>query len=318
MSQLLTPVLSRWEVDPPTIHAREARDELKLVFGALRDRSILRQTTPAGSIDCTECGERREVRYITDASGEKQGYICCSDCGVSSVPPGATERWNVDTKAFLSAAFAGVNASLQERVAGQLWQVGKANWAGRSREVWFVRAFRRGRVADALKVLEGRPKAILFAPTEAGAERWRDATANLVIAMESALAMVDGAIHLDVDYVEGRIVDAGMGPDAASPSRTKRRASRSANIELLKNAMIEHLRAARDHAYAAKERTGQPELLPRPLRKDLGVLTGLKKDQVTKCFQDADAAELNLYWEIAADLDQIMRWKGPVKRGRAS
>jgi len=258
------------------------------------------------------------VEYVTDKAGDRHGYIHCRECGVAEVQAESLERWNIDTKAFLVAAFAGVNASLQERVAGQLWQVGKATWAGRSREVWFVRAFRRGRVADALKVLEGRPKAILFAPTEAGAERWRDATANLVIALESALTFAGGAICFDADYVEGRIVDAGMGPDAPPPTRTKMRASRAANIESLKQEMIKHLRAARDHAYETKERTGEPALLPRPLRKDLGALTGLKKDQVTKCFQDAEARELNLYWDIAADLDQIMRWKGPVKRGRAS
>lgn len=318
MSQLLRSILSRWEVDPPAIGADEAHGDLASIFETLREREILRPTTPAGSCTCSDCGERCRVEYIADTSGRMHGYIHCRDCSVAEVPAAALQRWLIDSPTFLSSVFCQLNLSVRQRVAGQLWHVGKANWVGRSREVWFARAFRRGHVADALKVLEGRRKSILFAPTEIGAERWRDATANFVIALESALAVVDGAIHLDIDYVEGRIVDAGMGPGAASPPRTKRRASRSANIELLKKAMIEHLLAARDHAYTTKKQTGQPGLLPRPLRKDLGALTGLKKDQVTKCFQDDDAAELNLYWETANDLDQIMRWKGPVRRGRAS
>lgn len=139
-----------------------------------------------------------------------------------------------------------------------------------------------------------------------------------MVALESTLSIVDHAIHFDVDYVEGRIVDAGMGADAPSKPRTKKRATRAANIELLEREMIKHLQAARDHAFDTLDRTGRPALLPRPLRKDLGMLTGLKKDQVTKCFQDPDARELNLYWEVATDLEKIMQWRGPIKRGRTS
>lgn len=318
VSDLLSPVLSRWELNPPAIYAREAYNDLRNIFGILRTRSIVRQTANSPSVDCTQCGEMCEVKYLSNTEGNLRGFICCPHCGIDRVPPRATERWEIDTSAFLAVAFAGVHLFPQERVAGQLWHVGKATWAGRSREVWFARAFRRDGVSDSLKALQGRPKAILFAPTEMGAERWRDAAENLVIALESTLSIVDDAIHFDADYVEGRIVDAGMGPDAVSKPRAKRRGERTAKIELLEQEMIKHLRAARDHAFDTLERTGQPELLPRPLRKDLGALTGLQKYDVTKCFQDSQARELNLYWDFALDLDQIMRWKGPVKRGRAS
>lgn len=221
----LTPILSRWELDPPVLCAREAYGELRYVFTVLREHAIVRQTTGAGSVDCADCSQSCQVRYIADASGEMQGYICCSDCGLARIPPHATERWKIDTGAFLAAAFAGVNGSVQERVAGQLWQVGKATWSGRSREVWFARTFRGGRVSDALKVLEGRPKAILFTPSETGAERWQDATENLVIALESTLFLDAMTIRFDNEYVESRIIDAGMGPDAA-PTPCDDRASR--------------------------------------------------------------------------------------------
>ena len=317
-SDLLSRVLCRWELNPPAIYAQEAYNQLRNVFGVLRAQSIVRQTANTPSVDCTQCGELCEVNYLSDTAGNLRGLICCPYCGIDRVPPRATERWKIDTGAFLAVVFTGVHLAPQERVAGQLWQVGKATWAGRSREVWFARAFQRDGVSDSVKALQGRPKAILFAPTETGAERWRDATNNLVIALESTLAIIEDAIHFDVDYVEGRIVDAGLGPDTAPQPRAKKRASRAANIELLEKEMIKHLQAARDHAFDTLERTGQPELLPRPLRKELGALTGLKKDQVTKCFQDAAARELTLYWDVAADLEQIMKWRGPVKRGRAS
>lgn len=318
MSLRLTPVLSRWEIDPPTIYAHEACHELNSVFGALRDQSILRQTTPTGWMDCTECGQRRKVRYIADASGEMQGFICCSDCGVTSVPPLALARWEIDTIAFLSAVFAGVNLSVQQRVAGHLWQVGKANWAGRWRDVWFVRAYRRDDVVVAVKELSRRPKAIVFAPTEAGAGRWQEAIGNLVIALESSISFDGDAIILDVGYIESRIVDAGMGGDATPKRRPKKRASRAANIELLKKEVILHLRAAEDHAFAKKDQTGEPELLPRPTQKALGERVGLSESDVSRCMKDPDARELQLYWTTALDLDQIMSWKGPITKGRKS
>lgn len=194
--------------------------------------------------------------------------------------------------------------------------MGRATWAGRSREVWFVRAFRRAYAGDATKVLQGRPKAIVFAPTETGAARWQAATGNLVIALESALSLADGSLAFDLPYVEGRIIDAGLGPEATPKRRTKKRADRAAKIELLKKELIRHLQAARDYAFDTLDRTGEPQLLPRPLRKELGALVGLRSYEVTKCFQDPEARELNLYWEIAVDLGQIMAWKGPIKRGR--
>ena len=314
MPHLLSPVLSRWEVDPPAIQAAEAYGGLREVFGILRGQALVRPMAPAGAADCTECGQRCPVDYIPDRNGGQAGFIHC-DCGIAPVPDHLLRRWQIDTRALLAAVFSGIRLSVDERVAGRLWQVGKANWAGRPREVWFARAFR---ATAALDMLRSRPKAIVFAPTEIGAERWCQATGNLVIALDSTLSIDCGSIVFDSEYVEGRIVDAGLGPDAVSKRRVKRRADRTAKIELLKKELIQHLQAARDHAFETLHRIGQPQLLPRPLRKELGALTGLRKYDVTKCFQDPESRELNLYWDIALDLEQIMAWKGPIKRGRPS
>ncbi len=317
-SQLLRSVLSRWESSPPAIYAEEAYGDLGHVFGALRDQSILRQTTPAGAINCTECGERCRVEHIRDESGGTHGFIHCRYCGIAEVPAHLLQRWEIDTGVFLVAAFHGANLSVQERVAGQLWQVGKANWASRSREVWFARAFRRDNVTTALKELDRRPKAILFAPTELGASRWQEATNNLVLALESTVSIDDGTISFDAEYVESRIIDAGMGPDAPPKSRARKRGARAAKIEMLENEMIEHLRAARDHAFATKEQTGEPQLLPRPTQKFVGQRVDLTETDVSRCMRDKKAGELRLYWEAALDLNRIMTWKGRGKRGRDS
>ena len=313
--QLLRQVLSRWETNPPMIHAAEANGELGDVFGALCDLSILREIAPAGTTDCTECGERCRVEFVTDKSGAKHGYIHCRHCGIATVADDQLKRWEIDSAAFLGAGFSGINLSMQERVTGQLWQVGKANWAGRSREVWFARGYRRNQVSATIQELNRRPKAILFAPTEIGAGRWQEAISNLSLALESAFSFDDGMIEFDTAYVEGRIVDAGLASVATASRRTKKRADRAANIELLKKEVIAHLRAAKDHAFAKKCQSGEPDLLPRPTQKALGERAGLSESDVSRCLSDPDARELQLYWNTALDLDQIMSWKGPITKG---
>ncbi len=316
MPNPLRPILSRWEVNPSAIYAQEAYGDLREAFGTLRERSLVRPMTSAGAADCSECSRRCRVEFIADQSGAPRGFIHCCDCGLEEVAPERLERWELDTHAMLAAVFSDAILAIQQRVGDQLWQIGKAKWAGRSRDVWFVRAFRRGHTNDVTDVLRTRPKAIVFAPTEAGAERWAEAVGSLVIPLEAAISLESGVIRLDNEFVEGRILDAGLGAEATPQRRTNKRADRAANIEALKKAVIEHLRAARDYAFATEEQSGQPQLLPRPTQKALGLEVALTESDVSRCLKDPEARELRLYWDAAADLNRIMTWKGPVSMGR--
>lgn len=315
MRRLLSPVLSRWEIDPPLFGAEEVGGDLKPVFEALRERSLLRPATPAGSHTCCDCGERRRVDYLPRQCGGQTGYIHCR-CGVAPVPDKLLERWRIDDEALLAAAFQGINLAIEPQVTSRLWRVGKANWAGRSREVWFARCFRRAAAAEVREIMERRPKAILFAPTEAGADLWRRALDRLTISLESTLTFSGDGIVFDAAYVEGLLIDAGLGPAAPARRPPKKRGDRAANIEDLQKELIQHLIAARDHAFTTKKRTGAPKLLPRPTQKALAARVGLSESAVSRCLKDREARELRLYWEMADDLDQIMNFKGPINRGR--
>ncbi len=164
--------------------------------------------------------------------------------------------------------------------------------------------------------LNRRPKAILFVPTEVGSGRWQEAVKNLVLALETTLLLDETTIDFDTAYVESRIVDAGLASNSTGYHQTKKRAGRAANIELLTKEIIAHLRAAKNYAYAKKELTGQPELLPRPTQKSLGKRVGLSDSDVSRCLNDPTARELKLYWDTAGDLDHIMNWKRPISKGR--
>jgi len=76
--------------------------------------------------------------------------------------------------------------------------------------------------------------------------------------------------------------------------------------------LVEHLRAARDHAFATRDATGAAALLPRPSQTALARRAGLTKSDVTRCLQDPDARELQLYWGLAEDLGRIMAFTGRV------
>jgi len=124
------------------------------------------------------------------------------------------------------------------------------------------------------------------------------------------LSLGENGIEFETTYVDDHIAD--VVPAARRP---RKRAGRAANIEALRREMIEHLRAARDHAFETKEQFGEARLLPRPTQDALGRRVCLSVSNVNRCLRDANAAELRLYWDIALDLEQIMAWKRPIKAG---
>jgi hypothetical protein len=102
-----------------------------------------------------------------------------------------------------------------------------------------------------------------------------------------------------------RAVVRGLG-DAKPAKSLTCRASIAAKIELLKHELKQHLISARDYAYVKQEETGAPELLPRPLKKELAKRLKIKPYDVTRCLRNPHGAEVKALWDIAADLDRIM------------
>jgi CheY-like chemotaxis protein len=91
-------------------------------------------------------------------------------------------------------------------------------------------------------------------------------------------------------------------------SPTRKRGERAAAIEAIRRELIEHIRVARRHACDAAADGKGPDLLPRPLKKDLSRLLGLKPYTVARCFRDSP--DLRALWAMAADIEQVMRLGG--------
>jgi hypothetical protein len=243
-------------------------------------------------------------------------YLPCQECGPVQVPFDQLRRWVSDVPGFFGAlaAAAAITGPATEVGPGRLWRLGKARWAGRSREVFLARNLDTESRAGVIEALSRHPKAVLFLPTEDQVGFWSASTPNTVVALESMLMLTSDGLHFDQEYLESRLAEL---PAPTRPKLgTKKRGSRSAKIEKLTQEISEHLRAAYDYAFSTLDRTGTPQLLPRPSQKELAERTGLSETDVSRCLKDEAAKELRIYWETALDLGQIMRWQGgrPVRR----
>jgi len=87
------------------------------------------------------------------------------------------------------------------------------------------------------------------------------------------------------------------------------RGTRTASIEKIEKFLIEHILAARDHAYTRKSHKLEPTLLPRPEQQDIARLLGLSEPSVSRCFRDKRATILKILWETAGSLDSVMKFK---------
>ncbi|WP_425619084.1 hypothetical protein NA78x_002815 [Anatilimnocola sp. NA78] len=300
-------LLSRWPAKSPIIDATEVQAELGLALSALCGQKILRPTAPAAAYTCNECGDRQPLTYLSGVDDKTHAYLHCQGCGVYEVNGDSLRRWEIDTIALLKSAFQGLQLAIRAEVSGQLWQIGKAKWAGRIREVWFVRGSSLEQADQVTRALKSRPKAIVFCPTEASVTRWSERLPNLLLALESTLSLGETGISFDTGYVESRIVDTHAGE--ISPTERRRpqmRGVRLADIEKLCDALVEHIKSAKEYASHVAGKTGTSELWPRLTQEGLGVLVKFRKYRVNRCLNDSRAERLRDLWEDAQNLDQLM------------
>ena len=82
-----------------------------------------------------------------------------------------------------------------------------------------------------------------------------------------------------------------------------KRAVRAAKIESIRRALVDHIKAARDYAFTAKQYDKDP-LMPRPNKTKLAELAGVELHDITRCFKD-DPQLVRLY-NMADSLDDII------------
>jgi hypothetical protein len=201
----LSQLFAQWEHDPPIISGMRAKGKLKDAFSIGQSLGLLIEEPSASSIDCPDCSRRCRVDYLRDASGNQQVFIHCPDCGLSRISCEQLQRWSIQTERVLASVFASVMLSMAAKVAPYVWYVGKATWAGRSRQIWFAMGFQREGCQAAISLLQANSKAVVFTPTDLGAGLWHEATGNLVIPLELVTSLDSGTWLLDIEDIQARI-----------------------------------------------------------------------------------------------------------------
>lgn len=127
---------------------------------------------------------------------------------------------------------------------------------------------------------------------------------------EQLISFLEGLLNVAFRHVDKSASAAKpILPIAAKPTRHRKRSQRATDIELCEKALIEHIHSARDYAWAAIDAGKVPLLLPRPIKKELAKQAGIKPWSLSRCLNDSNAHQFRLLWEIAGDVEQILRFK---------
>jgi hypothetical protein len=276
---------------------------------------LLRPGQPAECVTCRECGETEVVVLIENSvTKEMCAYTSCLEVGPVQIPMERLTQWEMSYEQLMDVVFASVqlSGSREEIVRDRVWRLGRANWGGASRNVYFARGLQRRDAWQVMNQAKFSERSVVFVPARLPEEDSRIEVLPFVIPLTAVISWQGTSIHFDQEFVEAEIASAVARQVERSDSRQPppSRGPRLALIEALTREMQEHLRAARDHALDTLDRTGTPKLLPRPQRDFLAKKLGVHKSRVTRAFAEEKAYELRLLWDLAADLDRILKHAG--------
>jgi hypothetical protein len=303
-------ILKRSEREPAILHADQVGAWPAGDLEHWVATGVLRPMNPAGSLPCLGCSGEYvgEVVFLTDPeTNSTRAYLPCPHCGPSSIPPAALRRWRIDVERLVEVLFTGVASDLRLTCVevGRLWRIGRSSGPGGAFAVFFGRQLHR---ADAGEILESAripSKAIVFAPLYTPARSVKSRGA-LVLPLLSVVSSSSGTVHFDRQQVANRLAEWLQSRVHPTKRPVRKRATRAADIAALTKELQEHLRAARDYAISTRDRTGQPQLLPRPTQEDLARRIGSSQWTVSRCLNDPEARELVFLWELAVDLDRLL------------
>jgi len=160
-----------------------------------------------------------------------------------------------------------------------------------------------------------RSGAILLTPSR---EHWSEDLADLMrqknallVPLCEVLEAADGVFRRTDAWEEYlqmfcKMVKLTLPGNYRNRKPTPRRAELTAKIEKTRNALVEHIRSAKDYAIASSDAGRGPQLIRALTKIQLAKLAGLKPYHVTRCFR-ADPQLKELY-RIANDPEKIMRF----------
>lgn len=276
---------------------------------ALTELGLLRAGKTASHVICDACAAEHEekVTAVSYPGGRTRFFIVCPENGRIEVERERMLQWSVDFIPVLNALAEGLGLASkpEEVVPERVWKIGRVSLVGRSRIVWAARGLSWPDAQALSEFLPTGKSPVLFflgLPPTDGVVKLRP---DSIIEIRHVLRLSHEKLLLDRTVVEDQLSATG---EASGRKPPKKRASRAAAIDALEKAIIQHLIAARDHAHIAVERGDPPELLPRPEQKFFAAQLNISESAVSRSLKDPKAHTLKMLWEMATDLDQVLKY----------
>jgi len=276
----------------------------------LIELGLVKQTATAMHVTCDACteGHVEEVVRIMYPDQVTRFFITCPESGRVEVPRERLLQWTVDYLPLFTALLSALSASpsVEEVLPGRVWNLGRVALAGKSRTIWAIRGLARPDAAQIVDVLpKGRSPVVFFLgqPLDDGLLQ---IPCESIIELRTVVTLRDDEIFVDAEGIERQLASEVAGTAKKKP---KKRASRTATIDAIKQALREHLRAARDHAYNSRDHGSGAALLPRPSQQQLAALLNIHVSSVSRAINDPSDKEITILWEAANDLEQVMKFK---------
>lgn len=303
-------VLKAFDLSRPIIHGRATQDWEGELIGELSQRDLISELPHATCMACTECGESpiRDVIFTESANGQQRALFPCPDCGLYEVPLSDLRRWQLDRSRLAQSIreSLALGVRLDEVVPGRLWRLGRLKRTGINNPIWLgLQAWRRDKQEQLSQSLR-TSNSLLLVPNRRPSLPMPD---GVVIGVLTELTeWQDGQLKWDEEELSVLLGTSLQSKTRHTTPAPLRRQTRAADIEALVGELREHLRAARDYAFHTLESTGVAELLPRPSQKELAQRLDITESRVSRSINDQDAQQLKLLWELADDVDGIMRY----------
>jgi hypothetical protein len=303
-------LLSALEYERSILHGESVGDECEAFLAKLLAVGLLHEMSPAMSLACAECAEApfREVVYTEAADGHSRALFPCPNCGLYEVPLDRLRRWQIDRGALIALIGRSLNVAgnASERVPGRLWRIGRLQRDAVHIALWFGPKLGHRDAHEVIARAQVAAPALLLVPSRMP----RAALPEAVVtgSLRELTCWSDGGLCWDKDRLAELLTASGPVSRSSRKAVPTRRKTRATDIEALVAELKQHLRAARDHADHTLAMQGEPRLLPRPTQKDLARRVGITESRVSRSLNDPRAIELRLLWNVADDLDQVLRF----------
>lgn len=303
-------VLQAFDLSRPILDGRMVQRWEADLLRELGRCDLLSELPLTTCLACTECSESpfRDLIFTESVNGTQRVLFPCPNCGLYEVPLADLRRWQLDrsTLSQLIRASLALSVRLDEVVPGRLWRLGRYKQNGLNSTVWLgLQSWRRD-LRDQLSQAIQTSGSLLLVPDKRPSCPMPDGV--LVGVLAELTDWQYGQLVWDEEQLH-ELLDADGGYDRRQTKPAPvRRQTRAADIEALVCELREHLRSARDYAFHTLDTTGVAELLPRPSQKDLAQRLGITTSRISRSINDDDAQQLKLLWELADDIEGIMRF----------